>query len=549
MAWDPPVDLGAGDPRRLKVSASDVANNAPCGRFLALKVRPQVKQVDGWSRLFPPRGEDTPFPLADVTELVMESHGVPGLDTWDGLHGWLVRKMESRGVHRLLRPYVEQAVENVLDAHEVIEGELGPLRLLRRNPEFGADKWSVNAWAPLYENDEGVREIRRLRLGTAHDSDEDGDLWAGVAAHVACTSVPAAAPSRVRVVEIGCVDGNVTVLFDGPPEEATALYEAEARGRARTLVEEDHVVPCRSCGECKTAGSCGALVPLDGLLGQPKRGHRSRSVSPSALKQYVECPGQWLLDSCSHLPKDRGGSEALDRGRYVHQWLDAAHRRGTGCEPDDLPAPGGGLGLAEGVLDAAQYSLAYPYLVHHVGSCPLADPAVVLVAVEDTVHGYDHEAEVVAVTRPDLLYRRDDGLVVREFKTSAVPYANGRDTAFDRHLQVPFALRVLQAGLLAQHGATTGTVEVELLTPDGQHVWDWRTDSAATMAVAAGEIERITDEWHDDSTWDTTPGPQCGWCPVRDWCPDRDVWEMSAPRSLAGADPGTPAVFGDVPPF
>lgn len=548
MGWSPAVDLGTGNSRRLKVSATDVASDGRCGRCLALKVRPQVKVVDGWARLFPPRGEDTPFPLGDVTDLVMQSHGVPGLDTWDGFLAWLTGQLDARGVHRLVRPYVERAVENVLEAHEAIEAELGALRLLRRNPEVGTEDWSLNAWGPLYENDRGVREIRRLRVGTAHESDEDDRLWAAVAAHVACTCTPGQVPVRVRVVEVGCVDGNVSVLFDGTPAEATALYEAGARIRARALVEEDHVVPCGSCGDCKTAGSCGALVPLDGLLGQPQRGHRSRSVSPSALKQYAECPGQWLLDSCVHLPKDRSGSEAVDRGHAVHRWLEEAHRRGTACEPDDLPAPGGGLGLVDGVLTAAQYALAYPYLVHHVGSCPLADPATVLVAVEDTVHGYDHDAEVVAVTRPDLVYRRDDELVVREFKTAAAAYPDGRDNAFDRHLQVPFTLRMLESGLLAHHGAATGTVEVELLTPEGQQVWQWSTESAATMAIAAGEIERITDGWHDDSTWATTPGPHCTWCPVREWCPDRDVWETTRPRG--GEDTGaSPPRIDEPPPF
>jgi hypothetical protein len=450
-----------------------------------------------------------------------------------------------------MRPFVEHAVENVLDAHDAIENVLGPLRLLAWCPAVGTPARQLTVWAPLYQTEDGVREVRRLRIGEAREpDDEDGVRWAATAGYVAATAPGRIPPTRVRVVEVGCVDGSITVVFDGTPEDARAWYVAVAKDRAAALTVEDHVVPGSCCGDCKGAGSCAALVPLDGLLGQRERGHRSRSVSPTELQQYARCPAQWLFERVARLPKEVTGSDTAARGRAVHAWLGAAHARGTGCRPADLPPPGGPLGLAEGVLDAYDYALAYPFLRRHVDSCALSDPDVVPVAVEEAVRGFDHDAQVVPVARPDLMYRRSAVLVIREVKTSETPFGQGRDEAFDRYVQIPFMLRMLEAGLLAAHDCSDGIVELELLTPDEQFLWTWSTAEPLDVGLAAAELERIVDDWHHDSTWRTMPGPHCQWCRVRRWCPDRDVYQAGA-GSRTGDAPrvGWTGDAADVPPF
>src|SRR6185437_13720271 len=70
---DPSLNV-VGDPRFVKVSASDVAGSCECGRFLVLKTRPAVKVVDGWSRLFAPWGEGVPMLVADLIALVLDAH-------------------------------------------------------------------------------------------------------------------------------------------------------------------------------------------------------------------------------------------------------------------------------------------------------------------------------------------------------------------------------------------------------------------------------------------------------------------------------------------
>jgi PD-(D/E)XK nuclease superfamily len=543
MPLDSSLNL-TGDPRFLKVSASDVSGSCVCGRFLALKTRPGVKAVDGWQRLYAPWDERIPFPLGDVVELVRDADG-RDFATYEEQAAWLADAIDRLKVHRLLRAYVSLAVDNILDAHESITAEVGGLRLLPGEPWTGTATRKLAAWAPLYETNDQVREIRRFRLGSAR-ADEDSKRWSVIAAFVAANSRLADPPRRVRVVEIGAVDGSVAVLFNDTADKARSDFAESGRSLAVAAAEEDHVVPCRSCGECKAAGSCRSLISVDGMLGQAKRGHSSRSISPRDLEQYGTCPAQWLLDSCLHLPSESGGGNGAARGLAVHRWLQAAHSRGVPCTRADLPVPGSGLGLADGRLTEAEYETAYPFLLQHAGQCPLADGTLIL--ADDNVYGYDHNAEVVPVIRPDLLYRDGERLVIREFKTAEQPYESGKADAYEKHLQIPFDITMLNAGLIRHYGAASGTVEVELLTTAGRSVWTWDAGDPAVAAVAAGTVGRAIADWHEDNTWTTRPGLHCTWCPVRRWCPDSDVWQSRAPTTAVLA-PAPPAADDDEPPF
>jgi hypothetical protein len=529
-----------GDSMPVKVSASDVANQAKCGRYLALKTHPGIKGVNRWQRLFAPWAQAAPFPLRDVIELVIDAHREDFRGDYKAFDNWLRSSIEERSIHRLVRPYVRHAVENVLDAHEAIEGEIGPLTLLALNPQVGPADRLLSVWGPLYTTENGIREIRRFRLDTVQDRDEeDRQLWTAAAAFVAAAYPRGIPPTHIRVAEIGAADGSIQVTFNDSPEMARAAFASAGRRRAAAIPEEDHVVPCRSCGECKAAGACTALTNVDSMLGQTGRGHSSRSISPGELERYLRCPGQWLLDSCLHLPREHFGGDGAARGYAVHRWLAAAHARRTACSPADLPAPGTGLGLAEGILTETDYQVAYPFLSQHIAQCPLSDPDVQVEAVEEDIYGYDHLAEVVPVTRPDLMYRVGNRLVIREVKTASAAYESGRAEAYDKHLQIPFLLTMLNSGLLGAYGATAGTVELELLTSTEGFLWSWDAADPAVAGVAAGSVRRSVEAWHTDATWDTRPSPLCAWCPVRRWCPDRDVWQEretaseSAPSAAA----------------
>ncbi|MEV6979927.1 PD-(D/E)XK nuclease family protein [Sphaerisporangium sp. NPDC051017] len=442
----------------------------------------------------------------------------------------------------------------MLDAHEEIEAKLGPLHLINRAPRIQyLQGIELAAWALVYESRDGIREIRRHRISTAHADPNDSDmLWAITAAKVSADLPGDIAPTRIRVVEIGGVDGSSSVLFDDSPSTATATFEEIGRPQAQQTTQGGaRVNPCRECSSCKVAGICEALPNVTGMLGQSGPGFEFRSVSPMELSAYRQCPAQWFLDHMNKLPKEKGETEAQARGRVVHDWIAKAHSRGVACQLEDLPSPDGDIGSIAEVLSLEDYTAAYPFLVQHVARCPLGDPGIRVRTIEESVYGLDLAAQVIAATKPDMLYSRGDRLVAREVKTSTDFPAQGRDEAYSQNLQIPFLLTMITNGLSAWYGATAGTVELEWLTPDGSEVWSWDSDHQLTVRVAQGDIRREADAWHNDRAWNSRPGPHCTWCPVREWCPDKDKQSIRSPLTDATAtvNPLAGQMGHDLPPF
>lgn len=545
-SWNPPIDI-VGDLVVVKVSASDVSSDHKCGRFMALKVHPKVK-ASNWSRTF---SSTNIFPLGNLIDLISAAHRAADISTYSKQQQWLKEMLDKLKIHRLLRPYLELALENALDVHAEIEGEIGELDLLANWPAIGPVGVQLNAWAPLYlSKSGGVREIRRYRIGSAHDKPSDSDkVWAAVAAVVAAKFRPDLPASRVRVVEIGPVDASYVVLFDDKVDAVGAFYEKFAKKRARAIVTEDHVAPAGSCSECKIAGCCDALIPLSDFLGQSGPGLRTRSVSPSGLETYRQCPASWLLGPELKFPKEGESSPERRRGQAVHEWLEKAHNRGVGCNLSDLSDPELSATISRHATSEDDQVAVFSFIRNHVDQCPLRQSNATLVDAEKAVYGFDATADVIPVTKPDLMYMRGQQLVIREFKTTATLPSNGKDEAYSRHFQIPFMLTLLKDGLIAKYGAATGAVELEILTADASVLYTWETSHPMTATVAAHDVRHAASEWHHDDTWNTKPGPQCAWCQVRRWCPDRDVYtEIAFQVPAQGHDEGYKKIE-DLPPF
>ena len=493
----------AGRNDLLKISATDVGNADDCPRCLALKIRPELEPTD-WRRQF---GDNSPFPLGDVLNLfdVALRQNVQPTDAVV----WIRSAVEKYNVRPLLRPYVRTALLNALEAHWDSTEEVGEFTVTARNPEFGTDDRRLTVWGFLHSTDGGVREIRRFRIGAAHSPGDESDArWTATAARVAVGATLGPTVTRVRVVEVGLADASREIHFDGSREEAVALFVDDVRSIVQGLGDLAVAVPGWSCGSCKAAGVCDALVDVSGALAQDGPGFRTRSISAAALDTYRTCAAQWLLKSDLHLPRAHDVSEAQQRGLWVHQWLESAHGDGAPCSLDD-----------HGPLDDHEFATALPYLRHHVKTCPLGTEGVEFVAADANVHGFDATADVVCVTKPDLIYRVGDRVIAREFKTAAQLPLGGADAVFTRSVQIPLIMSLLDAGLTTAFGGSSATVEVEVLSPEQArlYVWDVSDD------VLASARERVADAvsaWHGDSTWEPTPGPQCTWCPVQEWCPD-----------------------------
>lgn len=542
MSWEAGLKL-RGSTSRIALSATDIASDCACGRFLALKARPQVKSAE-WERSFAPWGA-IPFPLGDIRDLIDDALRLDPAPAPADLPGWIRGAVETRGVHRLLQKFIAEAVENGLDAHYDMEESVGELNLIAVDPSYGSGSRTLKVWAPLYETTNGVREIRRYRLGPARQDHTPPDThWSTTAGFIAAKFCSSITPTRVRVVEIGLLDGSTYVCMDVPPQAAVDAYVADTRTHAASIIDAAHVVPCRSCSECKIAGICTDLIPMPSVIGQPSRGVSTRSVSASELSEYDQCPGRWLLNRHLHLPKEKAVTHDQDRGLSVHRWLARAHARGVQCTSADILQSSGGRGLAEGVLSAEQFAVVEPFLVQHLAACPFGQPEYSLVAAEETVYGFDSDADVVTILKPDLVYRQGNRLIVRETKTSLEIKIQSSDEAYDKYLQVPFSLQALRKGLLERYGAEVGVVELELLSPVDHHVWRWDTTHSQLAAVAAGDVRRAAEDWHSDLTWETRPGAQCEWCPVRQWCPDSDIYSLGLMNTGTGsaAPPGSDPV-------
>ena len=546
MTWDAERDLD-GEPQILKVSATDLSSGDVCERYLATKVRP-FAQGKGWKRKFPPDRHRTPFPLGDVVDLSIAATRDAPLDDYQGREAWIKAEIDDRVPLRIVRPYLDNAARNALDAHTAIEDELGALEVVAVNPEIGPPERRLTVWGPLYSTGTGVSEFRRYRVGAVHsDASESDETWTRTAAWVAATYPTEPPPTRVRVVEVSLADASVHVAFDGTWDEARAMLDP-VRPLLQQMAGGTTARPGHRCGECKIAGVCDELPRASGTLGQTTPGHASRSIAPSALETYVQCPARWLLDRELHLPKADDGGEAQVRGLRVHEWLDAAHRRGVGCSYDDLPNPDDGLGLAERLMTREEYELAFPILLSHVEVCELRHTDAELVGSERAFYAFDEDAQVVVVCKPDLTTSRDGVLVLTEVKTSMHGGPESPADAFNRTLQIPLMLSMLTHGLMQNLGYERAEVRLEYLTPAAARVWTWSTTNPEDVNNAEKALKRAATEWHTDHEWATRPGAHCAWCPVRQWCPDSERYLEVQGADSPAASPGL-AVDDEVAPF
>ena len=544
MTWDAATDLD-GEPDVLKVSATDLESEGVCERHLAVKVRPFARPKD-WKRRFPPDRHATPFPLRDVVDVVVSATRSAPMDDYQGLERWLRDEIDSRSPSRLVRPYLDTAIRNALEAHAAIEDELGPLDLVVLNPEIGPPERRLTVWAPMYGTSDGVVEIRRFRIGSAKTDSDDGE-WVRSAAWVAASYPSDPPPTRVRVVELGLADGSIHVAFDGSWGEARAMLEP-IRPRMKAMADGVRAQPGSKCGGCKIAGVCDALPHAHGLLGVDRPGHQTRSVAASALEVYRQCPARWLLSTELHLPRAEEPSEAQVRGVRVHEWLDTAHQRGRPCAHDDLPNPDEAMGMAQELMTREEYELAFPMLLAHVDVCPLAEPDSKLIGSEQLFLSYDDVADVIVASKPDVVTARGDTLVLTEVKTSMHAGPDSPDDAFGQTLQVPLMLNLLAKSWAPAQGYQHGQVRLEYLTPSGAKVWTWSTDSAEDVRRAESTLRSAAGDWHVDHDWSPRPGAHCAWCPVRDWCPDRDLYLQPLGRPSAPSSQAAP-VDDELPPF
>lgn len=386
----------------------------------------------------------------------------------------------------------------------------------------------LTSWGVYYQSvDKNIRELRMFCYRDAEQARDRNQLIAAVniLLNGALTDGPPSRwtepyqtlatnpPQRVRVRQIGCLDGSAAMLFDGDAASAAAFV-----GGVSTVVQDfltdPTFTPGNNCVECRYRISCPEIKKLPGFLGLPTSGKISKSLSRPMLSSYQRCNYQYFLTYVLKLPKKQFESNAaIDRGNAVHEWIMKAHERQIPCSAADLPDNELGqiatsLGWTKDYLAQARN-----WLNSHISVCPFQHPNTKLVS-EQSKTIWDCDADVVITTRADELGSRESKSLWREIKTTTILAEVAESDYLMLYPQVAFAI-----GIQSELG---GLVELELLTPERGQVIAFDASDPRTVLTARRAMAMSFDQLHHDETFTASPGTACVSCPVSAWCDQRN---------------------------
>ncbi len=358
------------------------------------------------------------------------------------------------------------------------------------------------------------------------------------------------APQRVRVRVVGLLDRSTDVRFDGTAQEAQAGFQADVPSALGALAGGTFL-PGTGCAGCAIRHVCPGLPRLPGLLGVTGYAPRTRSVSPAALWRHSACPRQLFLSRDLGLPAEPSEpGPALVRGTQVHEWLATAHARGRACDVDDLPEPSAepsGDAIHAGLgWSAQEYATNRPYLLQHVGHCPLDDVAARDLVAEVPITAWDTDANVVYTSRVDTAWVDGDGRWrLRETKTLSPRNLPADPTVLlERYPQVAAAVCLLADGWTPDGSAPDqparkGVAELELLGPEDGRVLEFDAADPITVLVARTALADRVDAWLFDDEHPVGVHPPCRSCEVFRWCgasPDSAVEQVTEEMLPAAVD-------------
>ncbi|WFF08714.1 PD-(D/E)XK nuclease family protein [Micromonospora sp. WMMD1076] len=478
------------------------------------------------------------------------------LDTAVAIRRWRERAAPHPGVAR----WVAYAVGNVLAAETKIEGipaGLVPVsRWWARQRPTASERpgmYEETVHGRRYETGDGVREIRLLRprsvddrsTGTQPGGEPVGDRRRADQREVDLREVAFAAgvvagaspvltnpwssreyrlgrfepPRRVRVVEVGCLDGSARVLFDDTRQEAIERYKAVVEEPLTTVTAGGDHRPGYDCVRCVLVDCCPAVPSMPGLLGVSASTEPRRTWSVSTGADNAACPARAYFRSL-FLPGDRSVEEtpATRRGRAVHHWIEQRHRAipHRGCRAPDVPGSTRSWTSGGWSVEGKEARLGVQMIGDHSLICPirgLTDEATLL--PEHLIVVFDPEANALVVAKADLLYRDTAGWTLRETKSRRAPGHPG----FTTFPQLALAVLLSAGDVYAEHG-TRLRVELERLTSTGPILTGVEVDDPAVRARAQRKVTSLAEGWFADTDYPTKPGKACRDCPFTRWCPD-----------------------------
>jgi hypothetical protein len=518
----------SGDPQVVRIGTGAAGDeDYTCPSFAAVKARPGI-QPQAPARF--PRPKLETFALGPVMTALdgIEFDGITVDKALDGLRD------AERQPHPGLLQFAQHAVRcYLLGAEPSQEVNLKPLRDFWVVQRVRGQTWELYAWGRRYQSPNGrLREFRFLRFGEAGLRQRD-PAQVAIAAYSTAFGAPAPWPDwwsqpfmlrggevveRVRVVEVGLLDGSRVVLFDGGPAQAEGYFAEHGRERVARIAAGGTPVPGMSCASCKQLTLCEELRRLPGLLGLDADRAPLRTVSVSDLRYYQSCPAQAHLSSLN-LPPSRRDSPEAELGRAVHSWLETAHRGGTtACGIADMPRHDDDLAGGPWGLTGETAQLGVRMLAHHPEVCAFQDlDSITEVRVEPRLVFHDTAANAIVIARPDMLYLQDGSWVWRETKTTQKPRWF-HDDLLDEFPQLALAAVLLADGALG--GDPAGSrVELEVLRPGAADIPMIDPTDPAQVTKARSVLQQLAQPWRDDEAFEARPGKACQWCRVSQWCP------------------------------
>jgi hypothetical protein len=415
------------------------------------------------------------------------------------------------------------------------------VRRLGQPDHRGASTYEATAWGRRYAAPDGdARDLWLLSFGQAKLDRPASEK--AVAAHVVaygqpCTGgrgsypfraldIPAdhstrTLPSRVRVLDFGCGDGELVTLLDWDRQQVDEHYSADAKPVLARSVDGGPARPGSSCVDCKALTGCRALPQAPDLVTVAARAKPAprRSVSVSDLRTYAGCPAQYHLVRQLKLKTPRLESEAIRRGRAVDSWLNDRHRRPASgdCRSTSPSVDAAAWMRTTFAVSEETAAIGEQMLEEHKAYCPLDDlPPGEKVLVQPPVTCFDRASNLVWIATPDLLHTRSSGWTWRETKTSTSPLFEG-EPLLRRYPQLALAVLMLNAGVLGGDLARS-RVELEVLYPDDATLEEVDPSRPSVVREAREVLTSMAEPWLQDQTFPPSPGRNCESCEALTWC-------------------------------
>lgn len=546
--WNPSFIYQPGDFIRLSATQIGTVEERLCLDNFALKSRPTTKISKTFTQN--QAEEFHSFPLGLLKDAFVSSFNAQGLaaELSDPI-GFIKDALDQicsnlkNEIHQATKKWLADATMGFAKAWEKaaqldidinFAKIIDPIAFTQANVPVEWFAWGIY----LTDEDFNIRELRLLKMHSAGSTPinnlrlltiikilRDGQANNGMDYRSPTEPLPGIwpTPERIRIREIGVLDGSEKLIFDQLVSELI-FDESELNNAVLPKLAGGERKVSADCLKCKANSVCPSLITSPGLLGVLPTASRVRSLSPSKLQSYQRCNRAYFLQHELSLHNiSQPASAQQKRGNWVHAWIEAAHKRNQTCHKADLPSASE-LGIVAKSLgwNQEQADVSLPYLKQHLIVCPIKSGTNLKNEVEMWV--LDSDAQTLLGTRPDLIYLNKNTLTWRETKSTDKTYDLTAENFMDVFPQIPLAVvlmsQVKQLPNLPNSWseAKHRKVELEVLNSEDANLIQYDIADPLITHLAWQKLAQASDKWINDSDFIPMENPPCNWCQFSSWC-------------------------------